>query len=214
MNANQDVIRRISKYRTVMLQMKQLGLIKVFSDNLADAIGVSSSLVRKDFALFNLTGNKRGGYQIDDLIDKLNKTLGKDQEQKIIIVGCGKLGQALMNHNAFARVGIQVAAGFDTDLEVVDSTAPIPILHEKNMADFIKEQQIRVAALAVPEPAAQMMVDKLRKAGIKGVINFAPVSIKSDNGFMIHNINIELEIENLFYSIHFEESRPQANGDI
>ncbi len=213
MNANQNVIRRISKYRNVMLQMKQLGLVKVFSDNLADAIGVSSSLVRKDFSMFNLTGNKRGGYQIDDLINKLNKTLGKDKEQKIIIVGCGKLGQELMNHNAFSRVGIQVVAGFDTDLEVVNSAAPIPILHEKKMADFIEEHKIRVAALAVPEPAAQMMVDTLRKAGIKGLINFAPVSIKSDNGFMIHNINIELEIENLFYSIHFEETQSPSSDN-
>lgn len=206
MSSNREVIRRISKYRNVMLQMKQLGLVKVFSDNLADAIGVSSSLVRKDFSMFNLTGNKRGGYQINELIEKLNRMLGKDQEQKIIIVGCGKLGQALMNHNAFARVGIQVSAGFDTDLEVINAETPVPILHESKMAAFIEANQICVAALAVPEPAAQVMVDTLKKAGVKGVINFAPVSIKSSDDFMVHNINIELEIENLFYNIHFSES--------
>jgi redox-sensing transcriptional repressor len=205
-----EVIRRLSKYRNVMQQMKQLGLVKVFSDNLADAIGVSSSLVRKDFSMFNLTGNKRGGYRIDDLMDKLNKMLGKDQEQQIIIIGCGKLGQALINHNAFTRVGIQVAAGFDTDVELVDAEAPIPILHAKKMVSFIEEHQIRVAALAVPEPAAQVMVDMLKKTSVKGVINFAPIPIKSDEGFMVHNINIELEIENLFYNIHFAESHSPA----
>ena len=99
MNTNQEVIRRLSRYRNVMRKMKGLGLVKVFSDNLADAVGVSSSLVRKDFSMFNLTGNKRGGYRIDDLVAKLNVLLGKDKKQKIVIIGCGKLGQALMNHN-------------------------------------------------------------------------------------------------------------------
>ena len=208
MNANQEVIRRLSKYRNVMRKMKALGLVKVFSDNLADAVGVSSSLVRKDFSMFNLTGNKRGGYRIDELVTKLNTLLGKDKKQKIVIIGCGKLGQALMNHNGFPRVGIRVVAVFDSDPEVLDPDAPIPILHIKKIREFIDENQIRVAALTVPEPAAQGMIDTLKKTCVKGVINFAPVSLKSSEDFLVHNINIEQEIENLFYNIHFSESNP------
>jgi redox-sensing transcriptional repressor len=187
--------------------MKGLGLVKVFSDNLADAVGVSSSLVRKDFSMFNLTGNKRGGYRIDDLVTKLNVLLGKERKQKIIIIGCGKLGQALMNHNGFPRVGIRVVAGFDSDPAVVAADAPIPILHVKKIRDFIAENQIRVAALTVPEPAAQGMVDTLKKTCVKGVINFAPLLLKSSDDFLVQNINVEQEIENLFYNIHFSESK-------
>ncbi len=205
MNTNQEVIRRLSRYRNVMRKMKGLGLVKVFSDNLADAVGVSSSLVRKDFSMFNLTGNKRGGYRIEDLVAKLNVLLGKDKKQKIIIVGCGKLGQALMNHNGFPRVGIRVVAGFDSDPGVLNPEAPIPILHVRKIKEFIAEKKIRVAALTVPEPAAQGMVDTLKKTCVKGVINFAPLPLKSSEDFLIHNINIEQEIENLFYNIHFTE---------
>ncbi len=208
MNSSQEVIRRLSKYRNVMRKMKALGLVKVFSDNLADAVGVSPSLVRKDFSMFNLTGNKRGGYRIDDLVAKLNVLLGKDQKQKIIIIGCGKLGQALMNHNGFPRVGIRVVAGFDSDPEVLNPEAPIPILHIKEIREFIDENQIRVAALTVPEPSAQGMIDTLKKTCVKGVINFAPVSLKSSEKFLVHNMNIEQEIENLFYNIHFAETNP------
>lgn len=212
MNANQEVIRRLSKYRNVMRKMKALGLVKVFSDNLADAVGVSPSLVRKDFSMFNLTGNKRGGYRIDDLVAKLNVLLGKDQKQKIIIIGCGKLGQALMNHNGFPRVGIRVVAAFDSDPGVLDPEAPIPILHIKQIREFIDENRIRVAALTVPEPSAQNMIETLKKTCVKGVINFAPVSLKSSEDFLIQNINIEQEIENLFYNIHFAEtSRPRGS---
>jgi redox-sensing transcriptional repressor len=209
MNSNQEVIRRLSRYRNVMRKMKALGLVKVFSDNLADAIGVSPSLVRKDFSMFNLTGNKRGGYRIDELVTKLNTLLGKDKKQRIVILGCGKLGQALMNHNGFPRVGIRVVAGFDSDPEVLNPDAPIPILHVKEIRDFIEENQIRVAALTVPEPAAQSMIDTLKKTCVKGVINFAPVSLKSSEDFLVHNMNIEQEIENLFYNIHFAETQPQ-----
>lgn len=212
MNTNQEVIRRLSRYRNVMRKMKALGLVKVFSDNLADAIGVSSSLVRKDFSMFNLTGNKRGGYRIEDLVSKLNVLLGKEKKQKIIIVGCGKLGQALMNHNGFPRVGIRVMAGFDSDPEVLDSEAPIPILHVKKIKEFIIENQIRVAALTVPEPAAQGMVETLKKTCVKGVINFAPIPLKSSDDFLINNINVEQEIENLFYNIHFNETGTPKSG--
>ncbi len=208
MNTNQEVIRRLSRYRNVMRKMKGLGLIKVFSDNLADAVGVSPSLVRKDFSMFNLTGNKRGGYRIDDLVTKLNVLLGKDKKQKIIIIGCGKLGKALMNHNAFPRVGIRVVAGFDSDPGVLDLDAPIPILHVKDIKEFIAENQIRVAALTVPEPCAQGMVETLKKTCVKGVINFAPLPLKSSDDFLVHNMNIEQEIENLFYNIHFSEANP------
>jgi redox-sensing transcriptional repressor len=211
MNTNQEVIRRLSRYRNVMQKMKALGLVKVFSDNLADAIGVSSSLVRKDFSMFDLTGNKRGGYRIDDLVSKLNVLLGKDKKQKIIIIGCGKLGQALMNHNGFPRVGIRVMAGFDSDPSMLDSEAPIPILHVKKIKEFISDNQIRVAALTIPEPAAQGMVETLKKTCVKGVVNFAPLPLKSADDFLIHNINVEQEIENLFYNIHFSESNPPQN---
>ena len=212
MNTNQEVIRRLSKYRNVMRKMKELGLVKVFSDNLADAVGVSPSLVRKDFSMFNLTGNKRGGYRIDELVTKLNTLLGKDKKQKVVIIGCGKLGQALMNHNGFPRVGIRVMAGFDSDPSVLDSEAPIPILHIKKIKDFVTKNQISVAALTVPEPCVQGMVDTLKKTCVKGVINFAPLPLKSSDGFLVHNINMEQEIENLFYNIHFAEANPPQSG--
>ncbi len=213
MNTNHEVIRRLSKYRNVMRKMKELGLVKVFSDNLADAVGVSPSLVRKDFSMFNLTGNKRGGYRIDDLVSKLNVLLGKDKKQKVVIIGCGKLGQALMNHNGFPRVGIRVVAGFDSDPAVLDAEAPIPILHIKEIKDFVTKNQISVAALTVPEPCVQGMVDTLKKTCVKGVINFAPLPLKSSDGFLVHNMNMEQEIENLFYNIHFAETNP-TDSDI
>ncbi|GEM_PF-75743 len=208
MKVQPAVIERLLKYRGVMQKMKDMGFIRVFSDNLADALEISSSLVRKDFSLFGLSGNKRGGYRIDELITKLNVILGKDRKQKIVIVGCGKMGRALMNYNGFPRVRIRVEAGFDSDPAVVNETAPIPVFHISKMKDFIIENQIQVAVLTVPESSVQSIVDSLKKTSIKGVINFAPVPLRSSDAFLIQNINVEQAIENIFYQIQFvEENR-------
>jgi len=205
-NTQSIIIERLLRYRDVMQKMKGLGFVRVFSDNIADAVGVSSSLVRKDFSMFGLTGSKRGGYRIEELIGKLNILLGKDRKQKIVIIGCGKMGRALMNYNGFPRVGIRVAAGFDSDPSVLNDTAPIPILHISKMKDFINENKIQVAILSVPEPSAQSIIDSLKKTCIKGVINFVPVSLRSSENFLVQNINVEQEIENIFYQIQFAEN--------
>ncbi len=207
MNANHEVIRRLSKYRTVMQKMKELGFVRVFSDNLADAIGVSSSLVRKDFSMFDLTGNKRGGYQIEALQEKLTVILGKDKKQKIIIVGCGKMGGALMNYNGFPRVGIRVVAGFDSERALLDPDAPIPVLHISKMKKYTEENGIKLAILAVPETSAPSILDSLMKTSIRGVLNFAPIPLKGNETCIIHNINIEQELESLFYQIQFSDQK-------
>ena len=125
---NLDIAQRLSKYRSVLYKLKGLGFVKVFSDHLGDALGISPALVRKDFSQFNLTGHKRGGYRVDSLLEKLNRMLGKDRAQKIVIVGCGKIGTALINYQGFAREGIEIVAGFDVDPAVLNATAPVPIL--------------------------------------------------------------------------------------
>jgi redox-sensing transcriptional repressor len=212
MKTQSAVIERLLKYRDVMQKMKGLGFVRVFSDNLADALGVSPSLVRKDFSMFGLTGSKRGGYRLEELVSRLNVILGKDRKQKVVIIGCGKMGRALMNYNGFPRVGIRVAAGFDSDPSVLDETAPIPILHVSKMKDFIASNTILVAVLAVPESSAQSIIDSLKKTCIKGVINFAPVSLRSSDNFLVQNINVEQEIENIFYQIQFAENAA-ADGE-
>ena len=207
-----DIAHRLSQYRSVLYKLQALGFVKVFSDNLGDALELSPALVRKDFSLFHLTGNKRGGYQIDDLLAKLNRLLGKDKVQKIIIVGCGKIGQALMNYNGFHREGIQVIAGFDTNPAVINPAAAIPILDLKELKAYVKREGVRIAIMAVPDNAATQVLELLRSSEIKGVLNFAPVPLKGSDTCIIRNINIGLEIENLFYFVKFSGKLSGATG--
>ncbi|MCK5250096.1 MAG: redox-sensing transcriptional repressor Rex, partial [Spirochaetaceae bacterium] len=108
-----DFMLRLMKYKRVLIQLRSLGLERVFSNNLGDAIGISAALVRKDLARIEMQGNRRGGYGIDTMLERLNRLLGGKEAQEAILVGCGNLGRALLNHEAFYKEGIKLVAGFD-----------------------------------------------------------------------------------------------------
>lgn len=200
--SSREMVQRLSNYRSVLCKLKALGFVKVFSDNLGDALGISSSQVRKDFSLFDLTGNKKGGYQVDDLIGKLNVILGKNTIQKIIVVGCGKIGTAMMNYNGFSRESIKVAAGFDTDPTVINPRGLIPIYDLSDLQEFIKREEVKIAIITTPESGATRVQDLLLESGIQGILNFTPVKLKGSDSCVVHNVNIEQEIENLFYFVN------------
>ncbi len=197
--ANRETIHRLSSYRKVLGKMADLGFQKVFSDNLGDALGVSAPQVRKDFSVFGLTGNKKGGYQVVALLARLNEILGKNEVQKIIIVGCGKLGTALMGHNRFVREGIKVVAGFDADPAIINPEAQIPVFALSELPRVVAAQQVRIAIMAVPEAAAGHVFEELQKSQVRGVLNFTATQLKSTESCVVHNVNLALEIENLFY---------------
>jgi redox-sensing transcriptional repressor len=179
-----------------------MGFKKVFSDNLADAIGVTSSQVRKDFSIFDLSGHKKGGYLIEDLIHKINKILGKEEVEKVIIVGCGNIGTALMRYNGFEKEFIKVVAAFDNNSAKTNCDSQVPILPIEEMHDFIVKEKIRTAILAVPDQAAQHVVDILVNAGIKGVLNFSPLYLRVPEDFIISNVNLEVELEGVIYFVN------------
>lgn len=214
---NKELVIRLLKYRRILTQLKSLGFEKVFSNNLGDAIGVAPALVRKDFSLLVLGGNKRGGYNIDYLSDQLNRILGKTREQRIVILGMGKIGTAIAQYKGFLQGDFEVAAGFDIHLENVSREVVIPVYHTDKLPDFVRENNIDVAILAVPEDVATESHRLLKDSGIRGILNFTPVELKTTTNCIIHNINIGVEIENLFFQViknglplNLEDSLPNA----
>jgi redox-sensing transcriptional repressor len=215
---NKDIILRLTKYKRLLYKLKALGFERVFSNNLGDAIGVTPALVRKDFSSLNLPGNKRGGYNIDMLIDRLDAILGRDQPQHVIVVGCGRIGTALMQYSGFTSDGIEIVAGFDNRPEEVSSSSPIPIYGMDKLASFIREHDIRVGVIAVPDTEASKVLGQMAEAGIKGVLNFAPVELKCHHEecnsiCIIHNVNIALELEHLFYQVNAKEVAEEEDAD-
>lgn len=197
-----ELIKRLSQYKKILLKLKSMGFVKVFSDNLSDALGISASLVRKDFSACNLTGKRRGGYQVNELIEKLNALLGKNGEQRVIIVGCGKLGSALINYKGFETEQIKIVAGFDSNPQRQNPDAPTPVFPADQMESFIRDQRIQVAILTVPGDASLQTMERLESYGIQGILNFAQVPIRSSESCNVENVNLALEVEKLFYFVN------------
>ena len=184
----------------------------MFAHNLADAAGVSAAIVRKDFSQLGIHGQKRGGYEIHDLLISLGEILGKGDSQNCIIIGCGRIGKALMHYNCFEPDGIRIVAGFDSDpLVYSDASHPVPIYPISRIDEVVDALDFTVSIITVPEQAASDSYDRLLKAGIMGILNFSPITLspscrKMGRMPVVHNINIALELEQIFYELKFPKT--------
>jgi len=209
---NNDQLIRITRYYRSLNRLKSIGLEKVFAHNLADAAGVSAAIVRKDFSQLAIYGQKRGGYEIHDLLKALGEILGKGSPQNCIIIGCGRIGKALMHYNGFEPDGIRIVAGFDSDPMVYsDASHPVPIYPISRIDEVVDALEVTAGIITVPEQAANDSYQRLVKAGIMGILNFSPVTLKpqlQEDGTMpvVHNINIALELEQIFYELKFPKN--------
>lgn len=212
---NRKTVSRLITYRNALHRFRELGFARIFSDYLAESVGATSSQVRKDFSLFGITGNKRGGYTIDHLIQSLDSILGRYQEFPVIVVGAGHLGAALSKYRRFSSVGISIIACFDIDPAKFSSGGPAPVLPYAEMAEFIAINEIKVAIICVPEIVAQTVFDDLVRAGIRGVLNFAPIQLRNESDCIVDNVNVEMELENILYFVRLQEERAPvlADGD-
>jgi redox-sensing transcriptional repressor len=197
-----DRIFRLLNYKNLLYRLKSLGFKKVFSDNISDTFGISSSLVRKDFVYFGIKGSQKGGYDIETVLDNIREILGKNKTYKVIVIGTGRVGQALMNYKGFHEEGIEIVAGFDIDSKLINTDAPLPILPINQMEDFIQKNNVEIAILSVPKLASQQTVEVLKQTNIKGILNFTGQKINTEGKIIVNNINIVSELEKLIYLIN------------
>jgi len=200
--ANRRCIIRLSRYKNALKRLKSLNFVRVCSYNLADAAGVTAAQVRKDFSLFGITGNRRGGYRVDELTEQLNRILGKDQLQEVVVIGMGNMGRALLHYGGFEKSGIRIMAGFDIDPAKYNDQGRPPILALEHLVKTVQERNVALGVIAVPDYAAQQVLELMLSAGIRGVLNFAPICLKAPEGCVVNNINLESELENLIYFVN------------
>jgi redox-sensing transcriptional repressor len=205
----QNRINRLLSYRHLLNRFKSLGMVKIFSDNIADPLGISASLVRKDFAIFGISGSQKGGYLIDTILGKIDQILGSDKVQEVVIIGVGRIGEALMSYKGFYKDGIRIVAGFDIDVKKIRTKADIPIMPVEELPQFIKTHNVKVAIMAVPDIAAQQTLEILKSSHIQGILNFSPVKFKSTDEIVINNFNIENELVNLIYFVNKHRNNEQ-----
>ncbi|HOJ39547.1 MAG TPA: redox-sensing transcriptional repressor Rex [bacterium] len=197
-----SVILRLSHYRRCLRQFEELGYTRVFSRNLGQAAGVSAAQVRKDFSFFGLSGRRKGGYIIAELLEKINQILKKDRIEKVILVGAGHLGNALIKYKGFEKEGMQIVAAFDADPAKLGKKGEVPVYPMDELFRFVRDYGIRVAILTVPAAVAQDVGERLVSAGIRGILNFSPITLRLPERVIVSYINLAIELEHLLYYVN------------
>ena len=179
-----------------------MGVEKVFSYTLANETGVTSDQVRKDFSEFNIKGNKRGGYEINDLLETMENIFHRNKDHNIVLIGMGNMGLALSKYSKFVQRNMNIVATFDIDPFKQKIRSDIPVYSMSRLQEIIDRFRVRVAIIAVPEISAQEVSDELVRLGIRGIVNFAPFLLKVPPDVVINNVNLCDELESVIYYVH------------
>jgi redox-sensing transcriptional repressor len=201
-NIIKNSLKRIFLYRACLVRLKLMGVEKVFSYTLANETGVTSDQVRKDFSEFNIKGNKRGGYDINVLLEKMEKLFHRNKDNNIVLIGMGNLGLALSKYSKFVQRHMNIVATFDIDPFKQKMRSGIPVYSMSRLKEIIDRFSVKVAIIAVPEISAQEVTDELIRYGIIGIVNFAPVLLKVTPEVIINNVNLCDELESVIYYVH------------
>jgi len=195
-------LKRIFLYRASLARLNKMGVEKVFSYTLANETGVTSDQVRKDFSEYGIRGNKRGGYEVNDLLGKMENIFHRNKDHNIVLIGMGNLGLALSKYSKFVQRNMNIVATFDIDPFKQKIRSDIPVYSMSRLKEIIDRFKVKVAILAVPEISAQEVTDELVRSGIKGIVNFAPVLPKVPPEVVINNVNLCDELESVIYYVH------------
>ncbi len=191
---------RLSIYLRCLNELTAQGAKTVSSDGLAQKFHLNSAQIRKDLAYFGEFGVRGVGYYIDDLRKHITKILGLDRRHCVGIIGAGRLGMALADYYGFAQTNFTVAALFDADRKKIgQKVGEVEIFDIKDFSEIVKRDKIDVAVLAVPAEFAQEVLEKVTEAGIKAVMNFAPIPLRARSDVKLKTVDLTISLESLSY---------------
>jgi len=198
----ESTVRRLSLYLSFLEGIERRGLTTISSDELAQLGGTTSAQVRKDLSLFGSFGKRGLGYSVPELSEKLREILGLGKEWKVCIIGAGKIGAALARYRGFAERGFEVAAVYDVDEAKIGKRWEN--LTVRSISDLEKDaakHEYDIAVVATPAESTPAVVKQVVRAGIKAILNFAPIQLSVPQDVTVRNVNMAMELEGLSFAL-------------
>ncbi len=193
---------RLSLYLRHLEGLLHEGCLKVSSGQLGSALGLTDAQVRKDLASLGNLGHPGIGYQPADLIAAIRRTLGLDRDWAVALVGVGNLARALLRYRGFGQQGFRIVALFDTDpAKIGQHLEGLEIHPLEAMSAVIAATGAELGLLTVPSETAQAVADTLVAAGIRGVLNFAPVMLRLPAGVSLVSVDLTIQLEQLAFLV-------------
>ena len=205
------VIKRLPRYYRYLSELRKQNVQRISSATLSEKMNVTASQIRQDFNYFGGFGQQGYGYSVDFLYCEIGKILGLHDGYKTIIIGAGNLGHALANHSAFERRGFRLCGIFDCNEKIIGTTINgVEVLSDSLLEDFVRDNKIDIAILAVPKSAAQKTADRLVCCGIKGIWNFSYAELKISEPIAIENVHLTDSLMTLSFKIK-QSPKPENN---
>lgn len=196
-------IERLALYARPIETLLDSGALVVSSEHLAALCGVNPAQVRKDLAYFGEFGVRGVGYDVRDLLREIKEILATNREWNLCIVGMGNLGRALVENENFARRGYRFVAAFDSDPRKLGRKLPcgLTIDSTKSFRERVQSLDIQIGVIATPPFEAQRVADMLMDAGVRSILNFAPIQIRGRQRCVVENVDFTVRLENLAYHL-------------
>jgi len=194
------IIGRLPIYLRALQRLAEQGIRNTSSQELGEMIGISAAQIRKDISQFGEFGKQGTGYSIPFLIERLQGILKVNRVWDVIIVGVGDMGHALARYNGFVNRGFNVVMLFDNDPEKVGQNVNgLEVLDTSTLVDRVKENRIKIAMLTVPASAAQEVATQLVKAGVKAILNYAPIHLTVPKDVHVQHIDPATHLQRMTY---------------
>ena len=199
---SESTITRLSLYYRALSQLDMENYETVSSKHLAKREHLTPAQVRKDLSFFGSFGTRGLGYPVRELKLKIGEILGIEQDWNVALVGIGNIGSALVSYKEFARQGFKIKLLFDNDQRKIGSNHKgIVISPAADLTKKLKEHKIQIVVIAVPPQQAQKVVDDVVAAGVKAILNFAPIHLKVPEDVFLRNENMAMELEHLSFRL-------------
>ena len=202
MTISKATLKRYPVYLKALRKLANEGKKRVMSSELADYVGIKSTTIRRDFSLLGQLGKQGYGYDIDTLIDIFRKELGDTYEEKMVLIGVGRLGTAILNYNNWNHVAGEIVCAFDIQPEKRNSEPKVnvPVYHISQMKEKMPEN-VQIAILCIPS-GAQEIVDELHEIGVKGIVNFTREYFVLPEGMIKRDVDFVAAIQELVFEVN------------
>ena len=193
-------IARLPVYLQILAEQLEAGVDNMSSEDLANLGGVNAAKVRKDLSYLGSYGTRGVGYEVEYLVYQIRRELGLDHDWNVVIIGAGNLGQALGGYGGFSENGYQIAGVFDIDAAKLDSlVGGVRVKHLDDLAQVVAARSVSIRVIATPPAAAQDAAERLVRAGVTSILNFAPVLLSVPHGVTVRKVDLAVELQILSY---------------